>query len=112
MSPIVPARPARVQGPGGRVQAPQSYVTPGLAVGLGSTQPRGIIAALDAGMDWARDKSLFDFAMNRIETLVNKVHQSAAEPRLPVQPVRWTTMNVTAAQARCPGPDSPSCGKP
>ena len=62
VSPIVPARPARVHGPGGRVQAPQSYVTPGLAVGLGSTQPGGIITALDAGMNWARDKSLFDLA--------------------------------------------------
>ncbi len=60
--PSCPGRPARVQGPEGQVQAPQSYVTPGLAVGLGSTQPGGIITALDAGMNWARDKSLFDLA--------------------------------------------------
>jgi hypothetical protein len=68
--PIVPARPARVQGPGGQAQAPPSYATSGLAVGLGNTQPRGIIAALDAGMNWARRKSLFDLAMNRMETLL------------------------------------------
>jgi hypothetical protein len=33
-----------------------------LAVGLGSTQPGEIITALDARMNWARDKSLFDLA--------------------------------------------------
>ena len=60
--PSCPGGPARVQGPGGQVQASLSYVTPGLAVGLGSTQPGGIITALDAGMNWARDKSLFDLA--------------------------------------------------
>jgi hypothetical protein len=49
-----------------------------LAVGLGSTQPGGIITALDPGMNWARDKSLFDLAMNRMQTLVYKVrHRSA-----------------------------------
>jgi hypothetical protein len=78
VSPIVPARPARVQGPGGQVQASLSYATPGLAVGLGSTQPRGIITALDGGMNWARDKTLFDLAMNRMETLAYKVRQCAS----------------------------------
>ena len=78
VSPIVPARPAQVQGPGGQVQASLSCATPGLAVGLGSTQPRGTITALDGRMDWARDETLFDLAMNRMETLVYKVRQSAS----------------------------------
>jgi hypothetical protein len=77
---ILSALPFRVQGPRGQLQAPSRTPRLGLAVGLGSTQPGGIIAALDAGMNWAWDKSLFDLAFRGRARKVPPAESRCIEP--------------------------------